>query len=372
MFKVKVVHRFNDVFNPKKVHTPGEILTINDEKRLRGLLGDNAKKLKLAELIEATCDKEKKGPQIIFYQTYLYHIGGIETFLFNFCKHFKDRNIKVVIRQTELEPIIRLSQYCDVEIEQIGKTYETDICIIDNYNGLDFLKKCKSKHNYLMIHVDMAAIKQISQWSNLQVKKTDKIDKIIAVSDTAQAGLKKAFGYDSEVIYNILEDDVTDGNTMFFITLSRATAEKGIKRIIQMAKEFKKQGKNFIWFLGCTLQQATPDVQREIKEMREFIVLPPSAVNKNYISHCDYLVQLSDTESFCYSAYEALQRGTPVILTRFPEASKVVEEGKNGYLVNFDLSDLDVDKIFNHKPKHPTYTDYCDYDKWEKVFEGTL
>jgi hypothetical protein len=37
-----------------------------------------------------------------------------------------------------------------------------------------------------------------------------------------------------------------------------------------------------------------------------------------------------------------------------------------------DLSDLDIDKIFNHKPKNITYNDRCDYDKWEKVFAGEL
>lgn len=92
-------------------------------------------------------------------------------------------------------------------------------------------------------------------------------------------------------------------------------------------------------------------------------MVPPTTLNKILIKGCDYLVQLSGTESFCYSAFEALQRGVPVILTRFPEAYNIVEEGKNGYLVEMDLSDLDVDKIFNHKPKNVTYKDRCDYDK---------
>lgn len=84
------------------------------------------------------------------------------------------------------------------------------------------------------------------------------------------------------------------------------------------------------------------------------------------------MVQLSDTESFCYSAFEALQRGVPVILTNFTEAYNIVEDGKNGYLVDMDLKNLDVDKIFNHKPEHVTFKDRCDYDAWEKVFKGEL
>ena len=58
--------------------------------------------------------------------------------------------------------------------------------------------------------------------------------------------------------------------------------------------------------------------------------------------------------------------------TRAKEAKKIVEPGKNGYLVHMDLSDLDIDKIFNHIPADVTYVDRCDYDKWEKVFKGEL
>ena len=62
----------------------------------------------------------------------------------------------------------------------------------------------------------------------------------------------------------------------------------------------------------------------------------------------------------------------PVILTRFPEAYNIVDEGENGYLVDFDLSDLDVDKIFNHVPKADYYIDRCNLDSWEEVFRGSF
>jgi glycosyltransferase involved in cell wall biosynthesis len=90
------------------------------------------------------------------------------------------------------------------------------------------------------------------------------------------------------------------------------------------------------------------------------------------IKNCDYLVQLSDTESFCYSAYEALQRNVPVILTDFPEARNLVDDGENGFIVDMDLSNLDVDRIFNNKPKATYYIDRCNHDMWEKVFGGEL
>ena len=134
--------------------------------------------------------------------------------------------------------------------------------------------------------------------------------------------------------------------------------------MLEMAKRFKEAHKRFVWFVCCSLNQVK-DVRilKEIQAIPEFVIVPPSTMNKILIKGCDYLVQLSDTESFCYAAFEALQRGVPVILTRFPEALKIVQEGKNGYLVDMDLKDLDIDKIFNHKPTEVVYEDRCDYNK---------
>lgn len=376
MYKAKVLHRYKDATTPDlKMRNVGDVVDILTTERLLYLLGNNSQNRKMVELLSASPDKNwhKHGPEIIIYQSYLYHIGGIETFLYNFVKHYKDRNITIMVEQSEIEPLTALSEFCNVKVRQLGERYKADVCILGNYNCQDFLNKCDAKRYYQMIHADWRGIMLNPAWANFSWSKPAKIDKVICVSQTAADGLKEVSHCDSEVIYNILDDDITkDDDLKVFITLSRATAEKGIYRIVEMAKQFKAAGKHFIWFLGCTLQQAPADIQQAIKNMPEFIILPPVPMNRQLIGHCDYLVQLSDTESFCYSAFEALQRGVPVILSRFTEASNIVEEGKNGYLVAMDLSDLDIDKIFNHKPKNVNYVDRCDYDKWEQVFKGEL
>ena len=376
MYTVKVLRAFKDACTPDlKTRKVGDIMDIETTERLMFLMKNNSRKEKMVELMSCSPSKKikKHGPKIIIYQSYLYHIGGIETFLYNFVKHYKDRNITIIVDQAEIEPLTALSEYCDVVVDRIGQRYECDVCILGNYNCQSFLNKCNAKRYYQMIHADWRGIMLNPAWANFTWSKPNKINTVICVSQTAADGLKAVAHCDGEVIYNILDDDITkDDDLKVFITLSRATAEKGIYRIVEMAKRFKEAGKKFVWFLGCTLQQAPADVQLAIKNMKEFIVLPPIPENKQLIGHCDYLVQLSDTESFCYSAFEALQRGVPVILSRFTEASNIVEEGKNGYLVEMDLSDLDIDKIFNHKPTDVSYVDRCDYNKWEKVFKGEL
>lgn len=374
MYVLRTRQKFIDLKRGNKTSPVGEVFRIEDEQRVRELLGNNPGGRKYVDLIGVEHpEKKAKGPKIIIYQGHLFYIGGIETFLYNFTKHYKDRDITIICNDVDDDQMIHLGKYANIREIHGDEKLECDVIILGNYDCAGILRQIRAKKVYQMIHGDLRGLAKSLHWGdNYRWRKDSHIDKIIAVSDTAAEGVKECGREESEVIYNILDNDFKDEDGMSFVTLSRATAEKGINRIVQMAKEFKKAGKHFIWFLCCSLTQADPGAVREIKKIPEFIIVPPTQDNRLLIKSCDYLVQLSDTESFCYSAYEALQRGIPVILTDFPEAQKIVEPGKNGYLVSMDLSDLDIDKIFDHKPTEVSYVDRCDYDKWEKVFKGEL
>lgn len=372
MFEVKAVKDFTDM-QESVSRKEGDVFIVSSLERLNELMGQNPRKSKYVRLVKAKKRGSKKylKNKIIIYQEFLYKIDGIETFLFNITKHYKDRNITLVVKTIEDFKAIEMAEYCDVVIDEPNVKYECDILILGNYNCTTSLDRTECNHVYQMIHADWMGLKQFDLWKNYMWKVDKRVEKIIAVSDTAQNGLKEAFDIDSEVIYNILDDGPFD-NVCTFISLTRATSEKGIERIIKMAKEFRKEGKKFIWFLCTPVEQIEAKYLLQLRAMPEFIIITPSVNNKVLINSCDYLVQLSDTESFCYSAYEALQRNTPVIITNFTEARNIITDGENGYILEMDMSNLDVDKIFNHKPTNITYKDRCETAKWEKVFKGEL
>jgi glycosyltransferase involved in cell wall biosynthesis len=82
-------------------------------------------------------------------------------------------------------------------------------------------------------------------------------------------------------------------------------------------------------------------------------------------------VQLSSIESWCYSIREALANNVAVIGSKIPEIKKVIKDGVNGYLLDDDLGNLDVDKIFNKIPKPKGYSEPMS-DIWRDVMEGKL
>ena len=79
-------------------------------------------------------------------------------------------------------------------------------------------------------------------------------------------------------------------------------------------------------------------------------------------------MQLSDTEGYCYFVNECLQYGTPVISTNYPSAYESIEDGVNGYLLDMDLSNLDVDKIVNYIPNNFNYKEKGNIEDWNRLF----
>lgn len=319
--------------------------------------------------------KKKTGPKIIVYQKLLYVIGGIETWDMNLARTFEDRNITFVFSQADKTQMVELSKYADVILDDSNRQYSCDVLINANYDGSDILlPRTKAKKVYQAIHSDFKALKEVNGWTNFNLNINPRTDAIFSASETAQKGLKEGFGYNSVVVPNILAKADTE-RPMVFISLTRASEEKGIGRVIQMAREFKRKGYKFIWLLATTINAGDSDANARyceaIRGIPEFIIVQPQLYTRELLKFSDYLVQCSDTEAYCYSIREALQQKVPVIATKFTEATKIIKDGENGYLLDFDLKNLDVDKIFNQVPKVKGYEEKVN-PIWEKVLNGEL
>lgn len=370
MKKVKANIRFKDKQHGDEWRKQGDIFEVSDERAWQLTQTKYNDKLFFCDYSGLPWNDEK-GPRILIYNYDLYKIGGTETFLFNFCKYYKDKNIVVMYKTGKPEYINLLHEYVEVCRDDGRTRYSCDVLIMGNYFASDIYPRVTAKQKYQMIHADYHGMKQAG-WP-IQLSRPADV-KFIAVSDVAAQGLKAEFGYKSLVNYNILDKDLGEERPLTFITLSRATREKGIHRIIALCKLFKEYNKKFLWLLcGTIAEQSENETIRQIKEIPEIMLIPPNHNNKALIAVSDYLVQLSDTESFCYSAYEALIMGKPVIVSDFPESKNIVIEGKNGYIIPRDESKYDealVDKIFNEVPTEITYEDRCNYDLWEKILSG--
>ena len=129
------------------------------------------------------------------------------------------------------------------------------------------------------------------------------------------------------------------------VTISRISKEKGFERMLKFEQMLKEAKIDFIWDLyGDGTTRYAKAVLPKMKYINfKGVTDKPKEIVKQY----DYLVQLSDTEGFPYSIYEAMQQKVAVIATDFPSIHEMITEGKNGFIINKNLLNFDIQKITN-------------------------
>lgn len=364
IYGIRVLLPFDDIETGVK-HNIGEVCEIKSESRLRNII-----KLGLGELLY-TRHENKKGKSVLIHHTELYKIGGIETAARQISKAFPEHDITFIVGQ-KADPgqVMELSKRHNVILDDGVRKYAADVLILMNYDSAGkILNRVDAPKVYQFVHADWQGLKDIGAFPGFNLKIHPRVDKVLAVSETAQKGLKTAFGIDSTVVPNILCP--LDKPQRVFLVLSRATNEKGIDKMLDMFDRFESAGKDFIVLLCAPLEQAGREIADRIKNSRYILNLPSLPSSQVLLRAADFLVQMSDNESYCYSVREALQTKVPCIVSDIPELAKLIRDGENGYVLKPDLSNLDIDKIFNKKLKLKAYDEKIS-PLWEKVLKGEL
>lgn len=365
MIQVKVISPFDDAITGEH-YEAGRMIELEDVSRVKRMA-----KYNLIKLVRLTPPKPKTGTKVTIYQNLLYTIGGIETADYQLARAFKDRNIVFIFRDADIEQALRLSKYCEVLMDDDKMTFDTDVLILANYDSINYCKgRFTARKVYQQVHADWANMKKMWQWASFKFEPDECVDRVLAVSDTTVKALQTAFDkpIESTLVPNILLPPEDNGFRVF-LSLSRFTAEKGADLIVAMAKKFKEAGKDFLWIISGTMSDSR--LKQKLAGEANILFVEPSIANEGLIKNCDYLVQLSKNESYCYSVHEALACGKPCICTNIPEFRKVIKNGENGWLVGQNLEGLDIEAIFSQllspvprqEPINPV---------WEKVLNGEL
>lgn len=307
--------------------------------------------------------------KILLYASIHNRIGGVERFNLNFCKRMsKLCELTFVYKEGDADRMKEISQYANV-VKFTGKeTFDVDVAIYSTCWSGTPEANIKAKKYVQMIHADFEVAKK--SW-NFQYTKMPKVTDHVCVGLNAQKALKKVYGYDSTVIFNILDNELENDKILRLITVSRLAAGKGLERMSVLAHALKAKGIRFVWlFFGdSTGVKYTADIKKLFADLPEFVFMGTALNAQSYIADSDYLVQLSDSEGFCYSICEALQVGTACIVTDFLSATEQIENGRNGYILKMDMSNVDLDAIYKKIPKNFTFKEQTNEKTWLKFLE---
>ena len=292
--------------------------------------------------------------QVVIYIDNAYSIGGIETFIYNFCKSMnKHYDILVLYgNQMATEQIARLTPMVRVMKNDISKKIKCDSLIMNRVFD-KVPPNITFKKSFQMVHGCRDA--------NPHRLPTEK-GQIICVSEA----VKESFGEESKdaVVLNNIVDSTKSKDMLLLISASRFdTPEKGQQRAVKLAKMLEDNKIPYLWLYFSN--RAIPGATKNM------IMMNPVLNVREYIKKADYLVQLSDSEAFCYSLVESLIEGTPVITTPLPVLSEIgVKDGENGYVLPFDM-DFDVNKLLEIPSFSYTYNNRNIVMKWKKLLGNT-
>lgn len=264
----------------------------------------------------------------LFYFQFLNSIGGVETFFYQLAKKYgKDFDITVMYSNGDPAQVRRLSEYVRVK-KWNGERIKCKRCFVAfNAGVLDYV----DADEYIqMLHGDYRSIGIIPD-------RHEKVQRYVAVSNVVRDAYKEITGDEAVVAYNPITVEKPK-KALRLISATRLTPDKGWDRMLQLAKAFEEAGIPYIWDV-YTDRRVPIDNQNIVIHAPRLDIAP-------YIAASDYFVQLSDAEGYCYSVVEALSYGTPVIVTDFPVAHEIgVVNGKNGFILPMDMSNLPIDDI---------------------------
>ncbi len=312
---------------------------------LRGKKTPNFSKINISKDFQDT----SKDFQVIIYTKHTFDIGGIETFIYNLCQSLCNLyDILVLYDTIDMLQLNRLLKYVKAERIKPTKKYKCDSLIINRITdaipvNIDYKQKIQMCHTCRMGQ-DWVIPKGA--------------DHVIFPSVAAKDSFRHKTG---EVIKNpVVIKEFREA--LRLVTASRLnTFEKGKNRIIQMAKILESHDIPFIWIVFTKTDLG--------KGPKGLIRLEPELNVSPYIKAADYLVQLSDEESFCYSIVEALSLGTKVITTPIKVLPEIGFVDKvTGYIVPYDLK-ADYDEIYEnrHRQIEYTYDNQSVIDSWINI-----
>lgn len=297
-----------------------------------------------------------KQKSIIIYLDYVYEIGGIESWLYYLCQNlYSYYNITFLFDVGSMKQLKRLNKYVNVEHRNRDKTYICNILLIaSNWSGSP--KNIKYDKCISTVHSDYKYFNEQLK-ANLSVVK--EADEVVCVSKNAADSIKELFGIDGRIIPNILGKKEKTNKILHLVSFTRLSEEKGYSRICTLVKILKENNIKFDWKIFSDIEGKN----LEKINYPEVIFMKPTLDIYDYIVDANYVVQLSDTEAFCYTIHEALQYGTPVIVTDIEAFKDVVIDEYNGYKIKLDMSNVNsefLSKIVNNIPKDFKYNENFD------------
>lgn len=293
--------------------------------------------------------------QVVIYTSKTYEIGGLETFIYSFCKQMsKYYDIMVLYDQIAINQLGRLMKICRCVKNDLKKPISCDTIIINRISD-KIPANVNCKQSVQMTH----CIKQ-QNWHIPQDKTY-----IVNVSQAS----KNSFGEEAMngIVINNLTVSSKTTKALLLVSAMRVGADDkqgNDARCVKFANMLDRAGIEYMWlYFGD---------RPMINEPKNMLYAGMKIDMRPYIARADYLVQLSGKEAFSYSLLEALELHTPVIVTPLEQNKDMqIKDGENAYIVPFDVEGFDVSKLLKIPKFKYKHDNEAIIQQWRSILGNT-
>ena len=267
----------------------------------------------------------------IFYVRNIHAIGGVETFVYELAKKYKDKDIAVVCKTIAEEQRERLKKYCRVYIHD-KEQIECKV-IITNWDTSIFDYVNEDAKKYTVLHTDYS-----NQTEILGLPKDRDDITYIGITEDSKKKFEKITGITRTILCRNPLEIEEEKPILTLISATRLTKIKDDGRHLRLAKALEKQGIDFIWYIFTTEEYKSNPIWGD----KNIVFVKNRLDLGKFMKNADWYVQLSSCEGDSYSLKEALYRGTPIVVCELPYFKEIgIKDGVNALFYNLDNSNAD-------------------------------
>lgn len=238
--------------------------------------------------------------------------------------------------------------------------------------------KIKAKKYIAFIHTDFSALnidragelKMWQQYNVIAAVSEDVANKFVEIFPELSSKVMVIENILSEEMilkqahtYNALEELKSEEGQYIFLSIGRFAYPKNFDNIPFIAKELKKYGVRFKWFIigfGGDEQIIKENI-KEAQMEKEVILLGKKENPYPYIKACDFYIQPSRFEGKAITVREAQILKKPVIITNFATASSQVKHEVDGFILPLEneIFAKEFAALLKNKEAINSVVDYC-------------
>lgn len=298
-------------------------------------------------------DKEIKHDNI-FYIRNIHAIGGVETYVYELAKKYKNYDIAVVCKTIAPEQLKRLKKYCRVYVH----TDEKINCKVIITNWDTSIKEYINDDAKMFtgLHTDYSNPVEIGG-----LPKDDERITYIGITEDSKKKFEKITGIKRTILCRNPLELEEDSPVLILVSATRLSPIKGGNRMLALANELDKQGIDYVWLLFTTDEYKDNPVWKN----KNIIHMENRLDIGKFMRLADWVIQPSECEGDSYTYREALYRGVPLVVCELPYFKEYgIEDGKNALFLKQDCSNV---KEIAQKMKKPLKFTFepikDDYDK---------